>query len=66
MNLPGSLSKIVVTGYLFLWITLALARIAHAQSGGRSMFGQMQGHLDPITASMGGYAPVWGPSGLGT
>ena len=66
MDLPESLRKIVVTGSLCLWIALALARVAQAQSGGRSMFGQMQGHLDPITASMGGYAPVWGLTGLGS
>ncbi|MFM8318111.1 MAG: hypothetical protein ACKOAV_07025, partial [Bacteroidota bacterium] len=64
--MPGSLRKIVVTGSLCLWIALALAQVAQAQSGGRSMFGQMQGQLDPITASMGGYAPVWGLTGLGS
>lgn len=64
--MPRRLRKIGVTGCLSLWIAMALVPVAHAQSGGRSMFGHMQGQIDPITTGMGGFAPVWGHSGLGS
>lgn len=56
--------------YPYFWVILGLilasTQTISAQSGGQSMFGQMRGELDPITMSMGGFAPVWGPSGLGS
>lgn len=60
------ISKYHATAQAVLWLTLFLSQAAIAQSGGRSMFGQMQGEIDPVTMSMGGFAPVWGPLGLGS
>ena len=64
--MPWKINKLYVTRCLALWLVLYLAHGVNAQSGGRSMFGQMQGEIDPVTLSMGGFAPVWGHSGLGS
>ncbi len=66
VGITRSIKKTRVIGCLGLWIALVLVQRTNAQSGGRSMFGQMQGELDPVTWSMGGFAPVWGLSGLGS